>query len=202
MTDRDVETIAAAGYEDRHEGLHVCRDCARLWENETGGRERPPAQQCTCSGPPDKWEGWDVSEWARLCDCCTGEVLQSGTRWSPFFCDECRSRVRALNSRLGMALIPIGRHSLMNGVTLDPDAGDAAIEVFSGTMLGLFDRMTQLGEWKEQRIAGVLDALGLDDGVLLVDYLLAVHSSDDPFIDKRSAFTQLAAFFGVTLAES
>lgn len=189
------------GYTDDHRYLQVCRDCARLWEAETGGRDRPPAQQCTCSGPPESWEGWDVAEWARLCDCCLGEVLQSGSRWSVWFCEDCKRRVMGLNAAIGMPLIPIGRHSLMHGITAHPDGPEIQVEAFVEAMSGLSGRMGTLGDWKEHRLGAIFDAFGLTSGVTLADYLEALEQADEPEFDKETSFSRLAAWFGVTLRD-
>jgi len=190
------DRLGELGYGEEHQYLRVCRNCARLWESEIGGRERQPAQQCTCAGPPDSWEGGDVSEWARLCDCCLRVVVGSGSRWSVWFCEDCKHRVMGLNAAVGLPLIPIGRHTLMHGITVHPDGPEIEVEEFVEAIGGLFDRIYRLGDWKEHRLAVVFDTLGLADGVPLVDYLTAVADSEHEELTKETSFTQLAAWFG------
>ena len=188
------------GYTEGHRFLQLCRNCTRLWEAETD-RDRPPPQQCKCAGPPEAWEGWDVSEWARLCDCCLGEVLKSGSRWSVWFCEECKRRVMGLNAAVGKPLIPIGRHTLMHGITAHPDGPEIEIEEFAESMSGLFDRMGTLGEWKEHRLGVIFDSLELADGVALSEYLRLIEEAGEPEFDKQTSFVRLAAWFGVTLGD-
>jgi hypothetical protein len=106
-------------------GLLICPACLDLFHE--GGRGRALAQQCRCRPRGRTWPGLDFNEWARLCDCCVGELLTSGWRFSVWFCDECKPRVWELNKRHGYAVVPVGRHSLMNGVFLS--GSDAVAEV-------------------------------------------------------------------------
>ena len=50
-----------------------------------------------------------------MCNCCGIEVLRSGTRWSVWFCDTCKERVREVHSQYRAYLLPVGRHSVMAG---------------------------------------------------------------------------------------
>lgn len=143
-----------------------------------------------------------MSEWARLCDCCLGEVLQSGSRWSVWFCEECKRKVMGLNAAVGMPLIPIGRHTLMHGITAHPDGPDIQVEAFVEEMGGLIERIGILADWKMHRLGAIFEQLGLVNGVALSDYLHAVEQADMPEFDKETSFARLAAWFGVTLGES
>jgi hypothetical protein len=52
--------------------------------------------------------------------------VSSGSKWSLFFCEDCKMRVVAHNQGAGRCVIPIGRHSIMNGVFLSrADASNA-----------------------------------------------------------------------------
>jgi len=100
---------------------------------------------------------------AQLCQCCTLEVLASGSRFSPWFCDDCRPRIVERNRAVGICVVPIGRHSIMNGVALSgTDAGDAdQVTAFVARLGSIFERMKQLDVWARQRTGRHLEALGL-----------------------------------------
>ncbi|MBA2526626.1 MAG: hypothetical protein H0V18_12735, partial [Pyrinomonadaceae bacterium] len=78
-------------------------------------------QRCGCPVPaadqwPRTWKGYDHNTYAELCRCCGLVLLPSGTKWSVWFCDDCKPLVIAFNRALGRCVVPIGRHSIMNGV--------------------------------------------------------------------------------------
>lgn len=107
-----------------------------------------------------------------LCRCCGTEALTSGSRWSVWFCQECKDRVRALNQRSGRCVVPIGRHSLMNGVSFDPGA-DESSRAFADQLKTLFDAMGGTEGWARAVVCLNLGAAGLpsDDDIGLDSYL-------------------------------
>ena len=145
---------------------------------------------------PAKWSGHDFNEVATLCYCCGAELLHSGSRWSVWFCEACNRRVRALNGRYQRCLIPVGRHSLMNGFGLN--GRDAlvpgAVEQFVLSARGLFDSIDLLEEWAPAIVAEKARARGFQEGadVPLLDYLDALVRSP---ADKVRAFKRLCAYF-------
>lgn len=117
----------------RFAALRVCLAHGGLYED----RPDPEAghqQRCHDRGDAPKWEGYDVNEWIRLCDCCLAVPMRSGSRWSPFFCETCRPEIVA--AEWG---IPIGRHSLMN-------------RVHPSNLMSMFDAIDRLRSWKSQRV--------------------------------------------------
>lgn len=134
--DYDMNELAA---DARYDHIRVCLEHGGLYDHQPDpvtGRQ----QQCHDRVAGEPWEGFDVKEWIRLCDCCLAKPLRSGSRWSPFFCAQCQDGIRAAECG-----IPIGRHSLMNGV--GPSGLDA-----------MFDAIERLGVWKAQRVRAVSDA--------------------------------------------
>ncbi len=106
-----------------------------------------------------------------LCRCCGTEALTSGSRWSVWFCHECKERVRALNQRSGRCVIPIGRHSLMNGVSFDPGANEAS-RAFADQLKRLFREMGGTEGWARAAVRLNLAAAGLPgDDIGLEAYL-------------------------------
>jgi hypothetical protein len=104
--------------------MHVCRTCFALGGpfTDTFNRcERVQPRECDPEQP--LWNGYDYNCAAELCFGCASAVVSSGSRWSVFFCDDCKASVCAYNDANGRSAIPIGRHSLRNGVSLR--AGDA-----------------------------------------------------------------------------
>lgn len=185
-----------------------CHDLRGTWSYQGG----PLRQECrdTCPSRREslrrireglepastRWPCRDSNKLATLCYCCGAELLESGSRWSVWFCEACKRRVRALNEWSQGCVIPIGRHSLVNGFWLTgrdalvPGAG----EQFVLSLRGLFDSIALLEEWAPAIVAETARARGFQEGadVPLPDYLDAlVHSP----IDKVRTFTRLCAYF-------
>jgi len=182
----------------------ICGSCSALrgtWSHQ--GRQLQ--QECDCvysrvrqglQPAPARWPAHDFNEVATLCYCCGAELLHSGSRWSVWFCEECKKRVRALNGRYQRCAIPIGRHSLMNGFGLRGNDAQvpAAVEQFVLCVRALQDSTGLLGEWASAIVAETARARGFQEGadVPLLDYLNAlVHSP----ADKVRAFERLCAYF-------
>lgn len=128
--------VFAAGAQE----LHVCWGCLGLVGSLTRTNRRWPAgltgpvAQDTCQCP-DRLRmtashglrealHLDINEVLRICMCCGADVVPSGSKWSPFFCRPCMHLAQDLNRRAGHLVIPIGRHSMMNGIGLSNDSFD------------------------------------------------------------------------------
>lgn len=126
--------------------------------------------------------GADHCTYVELCRCCGLVLLGSGSRWSTWFCEQCRPLIRGLNRAVGRVVVPIGRHSLMNGVGLPGPwtATPAAVEMFTRASIGLFDRIEALGRYARSVVERNVVALGLppDTDVHVGEYLAAVRRSD------------------------
>lgn len=162
-----------------------------------------PTQRCACSRPHDdeRWPGRDINEHIHLCECCFGRLMRSGSKWSPFFCPDCKTLVSDTNAALGFCLIPVGRHSLMNGVGLSGPqvADDSAANAFASGLIGLFHRMSWLNDHARTVAPPFAGALGIDpdEEVGLDAYLDAVEriSTSDPEIGRDACFGRLLANF-------
>lgn len=194
--------------------LYLCGTCHGLYETEGSA----PPQRCRCTKDPDepRWDGFDFNERVHLCECCRIELLPSGSRWSVWFCQECKTRATSCNDDWRRWLIPIGRHTLMakdygrDGASdtpislagkevTDPDTArrDQAIDRFATGMSGLFGNVHRLHRWSAFRLAAILDQLGMaGSDVLADDYLTALRAlaQTDPSFDKPAAFHDLSGY--------
>ncbi len=158
-------------------GLSVCATCAELRgpvvDEQTGQRR---IQQCACDRSADgavRWPGWDVSAVAELCHCCARVVVPSGSRWSRFFCDACHALVFGLNRASGACVVPIGRHSVMNGVFLGGGRPTTTSDVdrFMHDLASFTDRLHHLDRWRASRARLVLGSFDAPGDVDLATYL-------------------------------
>jgi hypothetical protein len=171
--------------------LLVCGVCARV-KGPVPSRTPSWVQLCSCAPTEERRTQpryGDFNCWVELCYCCGLNTVPSGSRWSPFHCESCRKRVRSLNYLVGRCAIPVGRHSIMNGVFL----GDAtqrtheAFVAFSDQIQTLFTSIDHLSEWARAMVLTNLTVLGYEKGV---DVYLDTYLSEA----KRRRFSRARAF--------
>jgi hypothetical protein len=125
-------------------GVVVCGRCFGLRGPSPGGL----LQRCGCE-PSEPWPGHDLARFVELCRCCALEALPSGSRWSVWFCDECKHRALAFNDAMGRYVIPIGRHSLMKriGVRMEEATDPGRVESFLGEIGKMFRAQDDTSAW-------------------------------------------------------
>lgn len=138
-------------------------------------------QRCDCvpaEGLPAQPRFGDLNTEIELCRACGLVPLRSGSRWAVWFCQPCVTLARSLNERAGRCVVPIGPHSLMNGVTARAGAPED-IESFAGHLPNLLDAMAAVGLWARVVVGENLVAAGQpqDVDMNLSTYLASVHSS-------------------------
>jgi len=151
-------------------------------------------QRCDCvpAGElPAQPKVGDFNTELELCRACGLVPLRSGSRWSVWFCEPCKAQARSLNERVGRCVVPVGRHSLMNGVTVR-SASPADIESFAGQMSTLFDTTGAIQRWSRTVVQENLVAAGQphDVDLDLASYLASVcgvASSDQRFAEMVSS---------------
>lgn len=193
----------------RQEGfvqMHLCTACLKIggpWR-EYGDPQRLLLHQvCLCerqrdagsdASAPDRWPGFDLNEAVTLCYCCGIELLNSGSKFSQWFCDDCKQRVLRVNEELRFYLIPIGRHSLMAGLRLN---NRQEIEAFVQRWGGVVERMHLLDQWSLSVRRESVEMLGQGlQTVTLPDYLAFPW---DVVQTKLTRFRGLCRFFSIEL---
>jgi hypothetical protein len=177
--------------------IRICRKCATLYDDGDDS-----GQRCACDRKDQSsWSGYDYNEHTCLCHCCMRQTLRSGSRWSVWFCQGCKQRVLTLNRRVGLAVIPIGRHSLMNGIGLSGEAATKRSEVdaFTARLNAFFERVNDLYEWTRVKLHTNLlrvDMLWAGDP-RLDEYLGAVRAGSHPQLTEEQSFIDLCAFMDV-----
>jgi hypothetical protein len=156
-------------------------------------------QHCSCQrseGSEEQWPGWDFNTYLELCRCCGIEAVKSGSRWSPFFCHECRARVLSFDRRHRRWIIPIGRHSIMHGEFLGGNEAliDEHVEHFVLRARGLFAATDHLDTWASARVKQNLEALGWAAGQE-ADLSRYLRAAQERRLDKQAAFHGLREHF-------
>jgi hypothetical protein len=142
----------------------------------------------------------DYATYVELCRACGLEAIRSGSKWSQFFCAQCHEVIRDLNRTLGVALIPIGRHSIMNSFSLSGKEieDQQKINSFVKRMRSLWYRMDALHDWRRLMVARRCAELGFEEGkpIPLDKFLLKARRVDREAI-KSASIRKLFAFFEV-----
>ena len=182
--------------------MHRLRRLRGPWRRWRGNTDEF-VQRCGCerSAQAEReavWPGYDHNTVAELCRCCAIEIVRSGSKWSTWFCPDCRERVTALNARMGRCVVPIGRHSLMNGVSYRPVPGgmdDEALTAFADQLHAFFEAAGDTDGWRLRILTGHLAALGLTGAteVPMRDYLARAARAG---LSKTDAFAALAESAG------
>jgi hypothetical protein len=150
-------------------------------------------QRCDCvpaEGLPTQPRVGDFNTEIELCRACGLVPLRSGSRWSAWFCEPCLRLARTLNERVGRCVVPIGRHSLMNGVS-GHNRSSEEIEFFAGRLSNLFEAMAAIRPWARTVVRENLVAAGQPDDVDLdlSTYLASVYA----FSTSEVRFAEMVA---------
>lgn len=133
------------------------------------GREH----QCGCQPTDDgwrqrEWDGYDIAALLDLCHLCVRAVMRSGSRWTWYACQACRT----VDSQIATAIagerqpraqiLPLGRHSMMNGVALNVGSAkrDDLIEQFIESVMELHDFWDRLSAWRREEGQRLVAASG------------------------------------------
>lgn len=144
----------------------VCGRCQRLRGGPIGAVGAVTVWQlCACSSTEEhraQPRVGDHNTAAELCRCCGLELLDSGSKWSVWFCRTCLGRIKKMNQDAGRCLVPIGRHSLMNGVFLGRPKAKDRVVAFANELQALFNRMGGTESWAGRAVRMNLYLAGLD----------------------------------------
>ncbi|MEX2322435.1 MAG: hypothetical protein WEA29_01525 [Acidimicrobiia bacterium] len=159
--------------------LAIMRLCLKHGEAyDVRGNSDGHAQQCQlCHLDWDDhpWPGYDRNAWVDICHCCCADVTPAGSRWSTFYCKDCRVRVTRGQQVNRMFDPPMGRNLIMNDVLVSgPRALDGTTTSrLADATLDMSSRIQLIWEIRERDLGRVLPYFeALHDGdTLLVDVL-------------------------------
>jgi len=191
--------------------LKLCRKCWQLYGPIQLDDRQTVEQTCFCNLPKNE-EPWVVGgrfvkDWNQeyeMCYCCGVAAITSGSRWSLFYCEDCKQRIRRVNELVRRCLIPYGRHSIMNGVSMKGESAEnpkavaefaAAVNEMNGRIGGIGTHKTRIAGKQVERFQ-----LGMEEPIIAL--VLRSHGVDRNEL-KREAFIELIALvFGRTVDES
>ena len=123
---------------------------------------------CQCQRSRDDDDDGDAAERnipCALCPICALTVVHGHTRWMIVNCNECSTRATVVNRANKRLVIPIGIHSLVNGVAVRPSGDDEEldrqIEGLFVFLAGMGDSLTRLWARRRRLVKARCHRLGL-----------------------------------------
>jgi hypothetical protein len=157
--------------------LIICRRCLGLYGRLV--RELPPSpegkrrsgwrrQKCKCQKAEDKengivtlkWPGNDFNTSVEFCHCCSKALINTGSKFSSFYCCDCLAMVEEHNNHKEKMQIPYGRHSFMNDIKLGSPWSKQEENEFSVKVNGFFKKLDLVWEWQQLCLFQHLHELG------------------------------------------
>ena len=123
--------------------LFICTTCFDLTARGYG------MQRCSCQEATKHAESYpnvDCPSGYHLCYLCAALVAGGESRYSWNACNWCLKFNRWLAENHGISL-PLGRHSIMNGIAIPIKSGTGKQEVAIGKILDFFTLTTKLEKW-------------------------------------------------------
>lgn len=187
--------------------MSICTSSARLFGPFSyAGGAHTHEQRCLYPDCEQRLAAWhapstglpepvaDFPEAVELCHCCARTLIRSGSKFSSFFCGECRERVIALNRSYGLSVVPLGRHSLMNGFLLRGGADAGETEAFVSGVRGVFSRIDRLEIWRRTLVHDNVAAMSKQTPYVAAPEYVAFNLEHG--LPKVELFRQLCRFFG------
>ena len=119
-------------------------------------RLSPPTEEARLSEPRVVFPSLDVEGYdGWLCKVCLRSVEANLRPWSWFGCQRCRAVDKRVGSVFGAKrFVPLGQHSMMNGLSLSADASsDASVIAFYDQAQAMNRGWTGLHEWQVEQAA-------------------------------------------------
>ena len=168
----------------------VCTACFHITDPSRG-----TTQRCLCEPQmPVSYGDVDCPSGFHLCYICARSLTGGISRWSWNACERCRSVNSSIQKRFGFSVM-LGRHSIMNGVSIPLAVKAKELDSAVAGMLDFAKSVTGISDW------GNLQTRQLFESVpeWAQKKLISIHEWEKKFKSNRQ--TSLEAFrsyFGVT----
>ena len=178
--------------------MDLCRECLVLrgpFFDSHNGCDR--VQRCGCEPREPLWNAFDYNCAAELCRCCASRVIRCGSKWSVFFCEACKPHVVAYNGAAGWTVIPIGRHSIMNGVALNTWSArkGRARRTFARGLSEVVDGIGRLERFHRTEVTRIVSSIDASGPTVPVAQYVAHATRSQP--SASAAFAALVFGMGV-----
>jgi hypothetical protein len=187
---------------DQRASLWVCGECFCLF-----GGTIPNRQLCQCASEEEhralseECHRISGTYWhfeAELCRCCAAELVDTRTKYARWFCAKCLIFAHHVNRTFASCVIPIGWHSIVNGVFINArscSTGTGAVGAVD-QLTAFFRESESVWEWGLEVTEYQWNRAGLPlgDTVAVDMYLQAVQVTATP---KADYFVELLKARGI-----
>jgi hypothetical protein len=157
--------------------LIICKSCLRLYGRvvrEINKNQDPQSEfyfmSCKCKnekGEKNKTANpeattSDIISSIEFCQCCSTELINFGSKYSSLFCDDCQKLAISYNETAGEDLIPLGKHSFMNGIMLISPYTKEEARQFDIEIKSFVKGISLISEWQKYALFENLHDLGFD----------------------------------------
>ncbi len=187
---------------DQRDSLWVCGECFCLF-----GGTVPNRQLCQCASEEEhhalseechRISGTYWHYEAELCRCCAAELVDTRTKYARWFCAKCLIFADHVNRTFASCVIPIGWHSMVNGVFINAWSCRTRTGVVGAVdqLTAFFRELESVWEWGLEVTEYEWKRAGLPHGdTVAVDvYLQAVQVTPTP---KADHFVELLEARGI-----
>lgn len=161
--------------------LRLCRTC---WLPRGPIDEDGLIQRCLCeiktlkeAGRPDSWllNGRAEDAGFKLCPVCASAAVNVRCRYSLIVCEPCSEVVVEFNEAARACVVPISRHSIVNGSFSDRRRPRKDIADFIDALRDVGRKWDLMNAWEKGLVGEICSEAGLDDAddIALEDYLAA-----------------------------
>jgi hypothetical protein len=148
-------------------GLRICGSCFGLH-----GESNLRRQLCACATQEEHRANGEAryqssgTYWTRLaeiCRCCGAALVTADHKYTHWFCGGCLKRVREVNEACGRCAIPVGWHSIVNGVFIPGNRCKTLIGATGAAdeLNAFFRETASVSEWGDRIVERRWMAAGL-----------------------------------------
>ena len=157
--------------------LTICKSCLKPYGQIVGSMEinHDPQSKwyslnCKCKNEKNEKDGTvnpdktasELKTAIEFCQCCSMELINFGSKYSVFFCNDCLKLATLYNEFTGKNIIPLGKHSFMNGIMLISPYTRAEAKEFKIEIKAFFERISLIMDWQKYALFENLYDLGFD----------------------------------------
>ena len=167
-----------------HKHHLLCTTCCRVRSIDSD--QSQPPDRCGCEPRSATHFGAEQLVPCSICASCALAIVSGHSRWHLLHCESCVHAVGRLNRRLDAMIVPVGIHSIVNGIFLEPETGAAHLSRMSSQIAAL-EHHTDLVVASRLELTG----LDLESTVPFEEYVQACRRHK---IDRLDGLVELIDF--------
>lgn len=181
--------------------LRICAHCLELYGQVRLGNGEAINQECLCVKKTEgRWDGYDFNKKYETCYCCGLEVIPSGSKWSVFYCKDCKDKISELNREARQLIIPVGRHSIMNSIVLTDEQiqNKSAVNRFVCRVNNMNAKIDLVDNHRKKILAKQVRFLKVSKDAPIIDLIVRTNDLElhqrkaDAFFELLASYTNMS----------